>query len=104
MELKLFLASLAFAAAGAEASRPPIVNPAILNIGFVCRWQARCMNRQERAMKRSLKYVRKYRPPAWKVQLCNRNASRTKARVDWIGFDNCIRNTALRPIARSRRR
>ena len=104
MELKLFLASLAFAAAGAEASRPPIVNPAILNIGFVCRWQARCMKRQERAMKRSLKYVRKYRPPAWKVQLCNRNAGRNGTRVDWIGFNNCVRNPALRPPPTRQRR
>lgn len=100
MELKLLFVLLAMT--GAEPrGKPPIVNPAILNIGFVCRWQSLCMTRQERAMDRSLRYVRKQKPPAWKVQLCNRNARRAKTRVDWIGFDNCIRNKAL---TKSRRR
>jgi hypothetical protein len=103
--LKLLFAMFGLLSAGAEASRrPPIGNPALLNIGFVCRWQSACMNRQQKAMNRSLKYVRKYRPPAWKVQLCNRNASRKSTRVDWIGFDNCIRNPNLRRPVRSRRR
>ena len=83
--------------------RPPLMRPEILNIGFVCRWEAGCIKRQEQAMNRALKYVRKYRPPAWKVQLCNRNASRGRSRVDWIGMSNCIRNPTLRPPVRKRR-
>jgi hypothetical protein len=50
-------------------------------------------------MARALTFVRKQRPPVWRVQLCNRNASRGRNRVDWVGFDNCIRNAALRPAS-----
>ena len=91
---------------GGEPSRNPalLMRPAILNIGYVCRWDPRCMRKQEQAMNRSVKYVRKYRPAAWRVQLCNRNASRGRLRVDWIGFGNCIRNPNLRrPASRVRR-
>jgi len=56
------------------------------------------MDRQDDAMKRSLKYVRTKHPPTWRVQLCNRNAGRKGQRVDWIGFEHCIRNEALRPL------
>ena len=59
------------------------------------------MDRQDDAMKRSLKYVRAKHPPAWRVQLCNRNAGRKGQRVDWIGFEHCIRNEALRPLPAS---
>ena len=111
IRLKLALVALALCSAGASSAGaqsrskpPPLRNPALLNIGFVCKWQARCIRRQESAMDRALKYVRKYRPPAWKVQLCNRNAGRNGTRVDWIGFNNCVRNPALRPPARKRRR
>lgn len=86
---------LAVAAAGGLSGRPLIDDPARLNIGFVCRWDTRCMYRQGRAMNRSLKHVRKYQVPAWKVQICNRNSSRVGTRKDWIGFDNCIRNAAI---------
>ena len=55
------------------------------------------MSQQKGAMKRSLKLVRKYQPPAWRIEMCNRNAARTRFRVDWVGFENCIRNTTLRP-------
>jgi hypothetical protein len=85
-------------AAGAASNAPaPLYDPVFLNIGFVCRWDARCMDRQDDARKRALKYVRKKGPAAWRVQLCNRNAHRKGQRVDWIGFDNCIRNDVLRP-------
>ena len=85
-------------AAGARvAAPPPLYDPVLLNRGLVCRWEARCMGKQEDAMKRALKYVRKKNPPSWRVALCNRNASRKGNRVDWIGFDHCIRNDALRP-------
>ena len=111
MNWKLALAALALVPAGAwsagaqaEDKAPPLRNPALLNIGFVCKWQARCIRRQQSAMSRALGYVRKNRPPAWKVQLCNRNAGRNGTRVDWIGFNNCVRNPALRPPVASRKR
>jgi hypothetical protein len=99
MHLNLALALLA-TLSGDGVRSPPLVRPAILNIGYVCRWEARCMKKQERAMRGAVKYVRKYRPPAWKLQLCNRNASRGRSRVDWIGMNNCIRNPNLRPLVR----
>ena len=103
MNMKLALAAVALwsaiglpAAAEARSKPPPLRNPALLNMGFVCHWQPRCIRQQERAMQRALAYVKKYRPPAWKVQLCNRNSSRNGTRKDWIGFNNCIRNPAIR--------
>jgi hypothetical protein len=81
----------------AAVARPPLSDPVTLNIGFVCQWQQRCMDQQKGAMKRSLKLVRKYQPPTWRIEMCNRNAARNRFRVDWIGFENCIRNTMLRP-------
>jgi len=105
MKLKLVLVALASCSAGAEAStQPPLKNPAVLNIGFVCRWDDRCIDRQKGAMRSSLKYVAKYQPPAWKIQLCNRNAGRNGTRVDWVGFHNCVRNPELRPPRNARKR
>jgi hypothetical protein len=99
MKLKLaFIGGLILCSAPVQSrDAPPLRNPALLNIGFVCRWQAKCMKVQERAMKRSLKFVRKKRPPTWKIELCNRNASRGGTRVDWVGYHNCIRNPKLTP-------
>jgi hypothetical protein len=101
----MFAGAVQPAAAGARASSPPLYNPVLLNIGMVCRWEARCINRQEDAMKRALKYVRKKDPPNWRIQLCNRNARRGSQRVDWVGFESCIRNQALKPprLAQNRR-
>ncbi len=92
-------AAMAAAALGSTPAdaRPPLYDPVLLNIGIVCRWDARCMDRQDDAMRRSLKYVRKKSPPAWRIQLCNRNAGRKGQRVDWVGFDRCIRNKRLTP-------
>ena len=111
MRLKIALAALALCSGGAMSASaqagtklPPLRNPALLNIGFVCKWQARCIRRQQNAMARALGYVRKYRPAAWKIQLCNRNAGRNGTRVDWIGFNNCVRNPALRPPPTRKRR
>jgi hypothetical protein len=88
---------VALTGASEARSRPPLHNPALLNIGFVCRWQSRCIKEQQSEMRQALRYVKKYSPPAWKVQLCNRNSSRNGTRKDWAGFNNCIRNPALRP-------
>ena len=110
MKAGLALAALMVAAAGSFAAeaqaraKPPLRNPALLNIGFVCRWQPRCIKVQEKAMARSLKFMKKYPPAPWKVQLCNRNASRNGTRKDWVGFENCLRNAALRAPARPRKR
>jgi len=78
-------------------ARPMLYDAVALNIGVNCQWQTRCMSQQRSAMKRSLGYVSATRPPHWRVQMCNRNAGRGGYRVDWIGFDNCIRNPQLRP-------
>lgn len=99
----LFLLTICTVGEARTASPAPLHNPVVLNIGFVCKWDLRCMNRQDQAMRRALGFVRKSRPPAWKVQLCNRNASRKRTRVDWIGFNNCIRNKKLRQPTRARR-
>jgi len=88
----------------AQYKPPPLRNPALLNIGFVCRWQDRCIQKQDKAMRRALKYVAKYQTPSWKIQLCNRNSSRDGTRKDWVGFDNCVRNASLQPPRARRRR
>jgi hypothetical protein len=102
----LALAVAALWSIAAPARTPPVSNPVFLNIGMMCRWEARCMKLQEGRMRHSLRYVRKSQPPTWKVQLCNRNAARRYGRVDWVGFHNCIRNSSLRPqrpVARTQR-
>ena len=97
------LLALSSAAMGAQAP-VPLYHSIGLNIGFNCRWQQRCIGEQHRAMMHSLTYVKRQQPPVWRVHLCNRNASRGRNRVDWIGFDNCIRNAALRPQGRAARK
>jgi hypothetical protein len=100
-----FGAALAFAVAAypreaASKARPaPLYDPVGLNIGLICQWQWQCMQQQNKAMTRALKYVRAKNPPAWRIQACNRNASRKRQRVDWVGYDHCIRNQKLRPAA-----
>ena len=107
MKLKLAVAALALCSAAADARTkplPPLKDPALLNIGFVCHWQHRCITAQQQAMSRALTYVRRQVLPPWKVQLCNRNSSRNGTRKDWIGFNNCIRNAALQPPRKPRLR
>ena len=87
-----------WAAAASARSPAPLYDPVSLNIGLSCQWQHRCIVEQTKAMKRALKYVKNKRLPSWRIQTCNRNASRTRFRVDWVGFDNCIRNAAVRPM------
>ena len=102
LSFKLLSAAIALCAPAAVLAQsrwepvPPLKNPALLNIGFVCRWQSACIDKQNHAMRVSLTYVKKRKPPAWKVQLCNRNASRNGTRKDWVGFNRCIRNPAIR--------
>jgi len=95
---------LAGLSAPASAKLPPLRDPVFLNIGFVCQWENNCISRQQKAMKRSLAYVKKTDPPDWKIHLCNRNASRGHSRTDWIGYEHCIRNPSLRPASASSRR
>jgi len=75
----------------------PLYDAVALNIGVNCQWQKRCIGSQRRAMNDARKYIAKYNPPLWRIHLCNRNAARTRDRVDWVGFNNCIRNDALQP-------
>lgn len=90
------LLSAAIARALAAASpHAPLYDPVELNIGISCRWDRRCIDQQQRAMRKSLAYVSKYKPPVWRIQQCNRNASRGSPRVDWSGFNNCVRNASL---------
>jgi hypothetical protein len=84
-------ASLACAA----QQRAPLYDSVTLNIGINCRWERRCISVQQRAMHRALDYVRTRRLAPARIHLCNRNASRGRYRVDWVGFDNCIRNGRL---------
>ncbi len=80
------------------AARPPLGDPIVLNIGLNCQWQPRCMKAQSKAMKHALKFIRKNPQPVWKVELCNHNAGRGGARVDWVGFDHCLGNPSLAPL------
>jgi len=80
----------------AAQAHVPLYDSTGLNIGINCRWQQKCIRNQQRAMTRALGYVKRQKAPVWRVHLCNRNASRGRNRVDWIGFDNCVRNSSLR--------
>jgi hypothetical protein len=105
--MKWILATVALAAIpnAANAERQPVLRDSTtLNIGVNCQWQPGCMMQQRQGMKRALDFVARKRPPQWRVQLCNRNANRGGNRVDWIGFDHCIRNATLRRPAREVRR
>ena len=110
MKWAIAIAAVAILSFPASAQRRAVLHdPQMLNIGINCSWQTRCMAMQRRAMKSALSYVEKHRPPHWKVQLCNRNASRGGVSMDWIGYDHCIHNSTLRPRpaarqARKRRR
>ncbi|HEY1144642.1 MAG TPA: hypothetical protein VGE68_11510 [Sphingomicrobium sp.] len=89
----LVLASLAVPTV---AKLPPLHDPVFMNIGFVCQWQNECIDRQQKAMKRALAFTKKYDPPSWKIHLCNRRAvQRRSGRIDWISYNNCVRNPAL---------
>ena len=97
MKWILAAGTLGLVSVSADAgTRPILYDPSALNIGINCQWQTRCMTRQRAAMKRALSYVEKKRPPQSLVHVCNRNANRGGYRVDWVGFEHCIRNQSLR--------
>ena len=104
MGVKAALAALLLMIAGGAHAVAPIYDPVRLNIGVNCRWQQSCERRQLKAMKDARGYIAKYRPPVWRVHLCNKNAARATDRIDWVGFNQCIRNSGLRPSGRSARR
>lgn len=102
--VKLVLAVAATVAVGPQANAAaPLYDPVVLNIGVNCQWQPRCERQQHGAMKDAHRYIAHQRPPLWRIQLCNKNARRATARIDWIGFDDCIRNSSLGPLAQRRR-
>ena len=105
MKLRFVFAALALCPAGAAArSDPPLRNPALLNIGFVCQWQDACITKQQKAHKRSVAYMKKHQPASWQVQLCNRRASfRRTGRVDWISYYHCISNAKIAGASASSR-
>jgi hypothetical protein len=106
MNVAFALSVLALWVSGAEARRaaPPLNDPVLLNIGFVCKWQIPCIEKQQRAMSQSVSYLWSRATPASKIQLCNRNSSRSGTRKDWIGFNNCIRNRAIGPARSTKSR
>jgi hypothetical protein len=106
MGAKISVLALVFAlvvpASGARAVAP-LYDPVTLNIGINCQWQQHCERQQLKAMQRARRYIAGARPPVWKIRLCNTNARRGLARLDWIGFNSCIRNARLF-VPASRRR
>jgi len=98
--IQYLVASILVVSAAGPASAKMIVrgqlaDPVALNIGLICQWDEDCIYDHKVAMRKALKYVAKYKPPQWRVEQCNRNASRGKSRVDWIGFNQCVRNETL---------
>ena len=86
--------------AGAGSSRAILYDAVALNIGVGCQWQAPCITRQRTAMVSALSYVARKKPSQSLIHLCNRNASRGGGRVDWVGYENCIRNPRLKRRSR----
>ena len=92
------MAALALTAAASQGGAvAPLYDPVSLNIGINCQWQQSCQRRQMKALSKARKYIAATNPPLWRIHMCNRNARRGTARLDWVGFDSCIRNTRLLP-------
>ncbi len=89
------LAALAFSVPLQAHSLAPLYNPVALNVGINCQWERNCERRELKAMGDVQKFIVKKHPPLWRIHLCNKNARRSAARVDWVGFNDCIRNTHL---------
>ena len=95
---------LGWAAAGAVAA-PGVaaIHPVVRNINLLCKSQSSCTQRQWRAMQSAFAFMREKRIPVWKIEQCNRNAAKQRSRIDWIGFNNCIRNSKVKaPVASGR--
>ena len=75
----------------------PIYDPMTLNIGINCQWQPHCQRQQTKAMNDARKFIAAYDVPLWRIHVCNKNARRGPARLDWVGFNSCIRNPQLVP-------
>jgi hypothetical protein len=99
------IAAVAFlmSASGARATAP-IYDPVSLNIGISCQWKQECQRRHMKALRSANKFIAAKHPPLWKIHLCNKNARRSPYRIDWIGFNVCIRNPNLSPPAAQRHR
>ena len=96
--IRLFVFATALAlVAGARPARAaaPLYDPVSLNIGINCQWQQRCQQQQRSAMAYAARYIAAKHPPLSKIHLCNRNARRGPARIDWVGFNRCIRNRSV---------
>jgi hypothetical protein len=105
MGAKIALALLALIDAGSQApAMAPLYDPVVLNIGINCQWQQSCEQRQRSAMIHAAQFIAAMHPPLWRIHLCNRNARRGQARVDWVGFNGCIRNSSLSRPPRRRHR
>ena len=98
MGARFALAALAFLAVASDArATAPLYDPVTLNIGINCQWQQSCQRQHLKAMRSAHRYI------AAKHQ-CNRNARRSPSRIDWVGFNDCIRNANLAPAPQRRRR
>ncbi|HEY7005233.1 MAG TPA: hypothetical protein VH392_02005 [Sphingomicrobium sp.] len=90
------LAALLLTIAPSESpAMAPLYDPVALNIGINCQWQQHCQQRQHKAMRDVGRFIAARHPPVWKIHLCNRNARRGPARVDWVGFNDCVRNSRV---------
>jgi len=99
------LAAFALISVAPEAgATAPIYDPISLNIGINCEWQQRCQRQQTKAMNDARKFIAAYEVPLWRIQVCNKNARRGPARLDWVGFNSCIRNPQLIPPPTTKRR
>jgi hypothetical protein len=87
--------ALALAAARVQGHAAPLYDAVALNIGVNCQWQKACQQRQRNAMNEAHRFIAAANPPVWRIHLCNRNAARGTARIDWVGFNDCVRNPNL---------
>jgi hypothetical protein len=103
MGRKVAIAALALLASPVQAyTLAPLYDPVVLNVGINCQWQRTCERRQMKAMSDARGFIARTHPPLWRIHLCNRNAARSATRIDWVGFNSCIRNPALHPNRRHR--
>ena len=104
MGRKLACAALTLVACASRGHAfAPIYDPVKLNIGISCQWQLSCERRQLAAMSQAHSFIAHQHPPLWRIHLCNRNARRAPTRLDWVGFNDCIRNRKLRRPPQRRR-